>query len=534
MTDSPVQILIVDDSPEDRETYTRMLAADRVNCYRIREAELGAEGLAACAQEPTDCILLDYCLPDMDGLEFLHKLAEQALPIQPAILMLTGHGSEAVAVQAMKAGAQDYLVKGDMYRDELCVAVRNAIERVALGRRIEEQRRELEALAVERARLIDELAGANRHKDEFLAMLAHELRNMLAPLRNGVKLLQSPDLPPADLKWTRGIIDRQVNQVTRLVEDLLDVSRIAQGKLELRRKRVLLADAVREAVEASREEIEKGGHAVSVTVPTELLALDADPMRISQILVNLLHNAAKYTPRGGRIQVLAERQEQDAVIRVQDTGIGIPEHMLSQIFELFTQLDHASDQAGGGLGIGLTLVQRLVRLHGGVVEARSAGSNQGSEFIVRLPLAENLLGDSDSPRELSIGNPEPAGYRIMVVDDNRDAADSLAMLLRLQGHVLQVAYDGLHAIQVAEAFQPDVILMDLGLPKLDGYETAQRIRAGSARKTVIIALTGRGNDEDRRLCREAGFAGYTTKPVELEVLLKLLSSVIHGGKTVRG
>ena len=377
----------------------------------------------------------------------------------------------------------------------------------------------------ENARLMAALKESDRRKDEFLAILAHELRNPLAPIRNAVQVLRAKGPPTPELDWARAVIERQAEQMTRLVDDLLDVSRITTGRIELRKQPVDLIELVKTALEASRPIIEKAGHELKILIPPEPIPLDADPTRVAQILMNLLNNAAKYTPPGGRIE-LAARVERDFVeIRVRDNGIGIPAEMLPRVFEMFTQVDRSLERSQGGLGIGLTLVRRLVELHGGSVEARSDGPGTGSEFLVRLPVAQACPGAAP-PQAISqsLHPARPEVRRILVVDDNRDAADSLAMLLRIVGHEAHTAHDGLEAVEAAAAIAPDVVLMDIGLPQLNGYEAARRIRGqlGGARMT-LIALTGWGQEADRRHSKEAGFDYHLTKPVEFDVLQRLLA-----------
>jgi PAS domain S-box-containing protein len=373
------------------------------------------------------------------------------------------------------------------------------------------------------------LQDADRRKDEFLAMLAHELRNPLAPIRNALHILHAKGPPVPELQWARDVIDRQVRQMSRLVDDLLDVSRIRGGKIVLRKERVELASVVSSAVEASRPLIEKWGHELTVTLPPEPVYLEADATRLSQILTNLLNNAAKYTNQGGRIWLTGERQGDAVLVRVKDTGIGIPREMLPHIFEMFTQVERSLERSQGGLGIGLTLVQRLVALHGGTVEAHSDGPGKGSEFTIRLPVAAQATGEGPQGTADDEQAVAPAGCRILVVDDNRDAADTLAMLLRMMGHAVHTAHDGLEAVGSASVFQPDVALLDIGLPKLNGYEVARRVREQpGGDKVVLIALTGWGQEEDRRRSREAGFDYHLTKPVELDALQQLLAQTKPG------
>jgi PAS domain S-box-containing protein len=374
------------------------------------------------------------------------------------------------------------------------------------------------------------LKEADRRKDEFLATLAHELRNPLAPIRNALQIIRAKAPPMPDLQWARDVIDRQVHQMTQLVDDLLDISRISGGKLVLRKERVALAAVVSNAVEGSRPLFEKWDHTLTVTLPPEPVLLEADPTRLTQILLNLLTNAAKYTEQGGRIWLTAERQGEEVVIRVKDTGIGITREMLPRVFEMFLQVDRSLERSQGGLGIGLNLVQRLVKLHGGSVTADSAGPGRGSEFVVRLPLAGKAAGERPAG-SAGDGSPDEKAptSRILVVDDNRDAADSLAMLLRMQGHEVHTAYDGLEAVGAATVLQPDVILLDIGLPKLNGHEAARRIRQERGPGVMLIALTGWGQEEDRRRSEEAGFDHHLTKPVELDALRQLLATVRGAG-----
>jgi PAS domain S-box-containing protein len=376
-------------------------------------------------------------------------------------------------------------------------------------------------IAIENANLLATLKESDRRKDEFLAMLAHELRNPLAPIRNAVQIFRGKGTPVPELQWATEVIDRQVRQLSRLVDDLLDVSRITRGKVELRKEPVELSVVIQSAVEASRPLIEKWGHDLIVTIPPEPIPLEADPTRLAQVFLNLLNNAAKYTDRGGRIHLSAERQDGDVVVRVIDNGIGIPTDKLPQVFDLFAQLDPSMERSEGGLGIGLTLVQRLVAMHDGTVEAKSQGLGTGSEFIVRLPTRGAAVKQGPQATE----QPFPVEKRrILIVDDNRDAADSLAVLLRMMGNEVHTAHDGLEAVGAAAAFKPDMVLLDISLPKLSGYEAARRIREQEGGKDMLlVALTGWSQEEDRRRSREAGFDHHMNKPVDFDILKQLLT-----------
>ncbi len=363
------------------------------------------------------------------------------------------------------------------------------------------------------------LREADRRKDEFLATLAHELRNPLAPIRNALSLMRYSGGSGADFEAARSMAERQVIHLTRLVDDLMDIARISRGKIELRKEPLELAPIVRRAVEALQFMIEGRGHALSVSLPSEPIRLEADPTRLEQVLFNILLNAAKYTEPGGRIRLEGRRVEGEVVIRVRDTGIGIEPEMLPRIFEMFTQVDHRSTRSQGGLGIGLGLIKSLVELHGGTITADSDGPGTGSEFVVRLPA---LPAGWETPAVAAPGfGTTPAlgpPRRILVVDDNADAALSLAKLLRrLYGQEVRVAHDGPEALDIAEEFRPEVVLLDLAMPAMDGYEVARRLRDRPALAgTMLVALTGWGQESDRQESREAGFDRHLVKPVDLE------------------
>jgi PAS domain S-box-containing protein len=374
-----------------------------------------------------------------------------------------------------------------------------------------------------------QLRDADRRKDEFLATLAHELRNPLAPIRNAVEILGRAAGNPELIERARSIMARQLEQMVRLIDDLLDMSRISQGKVPLRKERMDVAAAVHSAVEAVRPFIETQAEELTVTLPSEAIAVNADPMRLAQVIANVLHNAAKYTEPGGHIWLSVTRDGGEVVISVRDTGIGIAAEHLPRIFEIFSQVAPALERSHGGLGIGLSLVRGLVRLHGGTAEAHSRGVGMGSEFVVRLPVADALV--PPPPEEPGQRDTRAAARkcRILAVDDNRDATDSLALMLRVMGHEVRTAYDGHEAVQAAATFQPDVIFLDIGLPRMNGYEAARHIREQRGGEGMtLIALTGWGQDEDKRRAFEAGFHHHMTKPVDaagLEKLLRLLPPV---------
>jgi PAS domain S-box-containing protein len=376
----------------------------------------------------------------------------------------------------------------------------------------------------ETKRAQEALHEASRRKDEFLATLAHELRNPLAPIRNAAHVLRMRELADPQLADARDIIDRQVQQMVRLIDDLLDISRITRGKLQLRRERIALAAVIHNAVEAARPAVDSHTHQLHVALPPEALYLDADPIRLAQVFANLLNNAAKYTERGGHIWLTAERHDGDVIVSVRDTGIGIAANHLPRLFEMFSQAAPALERSQGGLGIGLALVRGLVELHGGSITAQSAGSGRGSEFTVRLPLvATALLPPPESNGDGAECRSRPK-CRILIADDLHDAVDSLAMMLRLLGHDIHTAYDGLEAVQAAATFRPEVMLLDIGMPKMNGYEAAHHIRQQPwGTEVLLVAVTGWGQAEDKRRAYEAGFDHHLTKPVAFPALEELLA-----------
>jgi PAS domain S-box-containing protein len=383
---------------------------------------------------------------------------------------------------------------------------------------------------LERAQLQAELmADLNRRKDEFLAMLSHELRNPLSPIINAVHLLRlHKDEDPVQ-QQARAIIERQVDHMTRLVNDLLEVSRITTGKIRLERQHIDLRGVVERAVEVVRSLMAQCKHELSVTLPSQPVWLFADATRMEQVTVNLLTNAAKYTPQGGRVSITLQQEGEDAVLRVRDTGIGIASEFLPTIFDLFTQAEKSLDRSQGGLGVGLTVVQRVVEIHGGKVEAHSAGIGQGSEFTVRLPIARPSSGQTESVK--SAGQAIKP-LRVLVVDDNKDMADSAAMLLRAAGHEVQVAYSGKRGLDTALSYHPHAVLLDLGLPEMDGYAIARALRLRPEFNDVLlIALSGYGQESDRQRSHEAGFDAHMVKPVKIEKIEELLGIL---GKRPRG
>ena len=371
---------------------------------------------------------------------------------------------------------------------------------------------------------VEELKIVDRRKDDFLATLAHELRNPLAPIRNAAAILQMIHVDHPELQWCRDIIEQQVSQISRLLDDLLDLSRITRDRLELRRERVELTRVIQEAVDISRPLIDEFQHDLTVSTPSEPIDVVADEVRLTQVLSNLLNNAAKYTDPGGKIWLSAERQGVDLVVSVKDTGIGIPADKLDEVFAMFSQLHRSLEQTRQGLGVGLTLVKRLVEMHGGTIEVKSDGPGKGTEFIVRLPIVVGHTAEASAGAENGNEQPEKPALRILVADDHVHSNESLTKVLRMMGHEIRSAYDGDEAFRTAEQFAPHIALLDIGMPKLNGYDLCRRIRQQPWGKTMIlVALTGWGGEKDREKGLEAGFNDHMTKPVPLEKLESLFA-----------
>jgi signal transduction histidine kinase/ActR/RegA family two-component response regulator len=430
------------------------------------------------------------------------------------ILTIQGAASEAAA-EAVETLGNVTLLERPVRVATLVSAVRTAL-------RARERQYQIRAHLLALARAERALKEADRRKDEFLAILAHELRNPLAPIRNSLEILHLTNADNPANEKVREVIERQVNHMVRLVDDLMEISRITRGKIELRKERVELAGVLRNALETSRPLIKAGGHSLTVALPEEPILLEGDSVRLAQIFSNLLNNAAKYTEERGQIWLSADREGAGAVISVRDSGIGIPPQQLPHVFELFMQGERHYTRMPSGLGIGLTLVKSLVELHGGTVEAHSEGFGGGSEFVVRLPVLADARPANAPGAESAAATALPA-RRVLVVDDNRDAADSLGVLLRLLGAEVYVAHSGPEALEQARLHRPAVVLLDLGMPGMDGYQVARRLRQlpGLADIT-LIALTGWGQDADRRDSAAAGFNHHLTKPADLKELEALL------------
>ncbi|MGH8295852.1 MAG: response regulator [Steroidobacteraceae bacterium] len=591
-TQDKVSILLVDDQPQRLIAYCAILADLELDLVCARS---GREALELLMGREFAVVLLDVSMPDMDGFEAAKLIHQHPRFEKTPIIFVTGvHLDDLDRLKGYSLGAVDYVsvpIVPQILRSKVCVLVELYCKRkelqetnAELGRanaRLseanvalqEEKTRELEILnrslqrantelaaangslqseIMERARIEQALKEADRHKDEFLAMLAHELRNPLAPIHNAVELMRLKPLGDPQLNWARDVIARQLTSLTRLVDDLLDVSRITRGKINLTRQAVELEALVSRAVETVHPLLEEQGHELTVELPEPGVRIFGDPTRLTQAIANVLGNAAKYTDTGGAISLAAAVREKVVEIRIRDNGIGIRPELLPHVFELFTQLDRNEGRTQGGLGIGLALVQRLVQMHGGEVRASSEGPGKGAEFLIRLPLfqeeaepatAPRTVSGAEAPQTARAAAAPPSGTevasvvaplvaasaqamvrRILIADDNNDALESLATLLQLNGHEVYTATNGGTALQSAERHLPEVALLDIGMPMLDGYEVAKRIRAQPwGQRITLVALTGWGQDSDRRRSREAGFDSHLVKPLDLETLTDLLA-----------
>ena len=453
--------------------------------------------------------------------EYLRKCASSAAFL-PGMLRLTDKDGAQIAcrcegavIEPAREGVPARILLRMRAREE-------ALDRFrALNQKIEELNQEIGKRRQVEAALIE----SDRRKDEFLATLAHELRNPLAPISNALDLLRRSN-GSADLAaQARSLMERQVRQLVRLIDDLLEISRITRGKVQLRKERVELATIIQNAIETASPLIERYQHSLTTTLQGAPVYLEADPARLAQVFSNLLDNAAKYTERGGQIRLSVERQGNEVVVSVRDNGIGIPAEHLPQVFEMFSQVNPALERTQGGLGIGLALVKRLVELHGGTVEAHSGGIGRGSEFVVKLPVVEQRAAVSEK-HPIYEPRADTVQRRVLLVDDTRDAAYSMAMLLQLIGHEVEIAYDGMGALEAAAVFRPDAMLLDIGLPKMNGYEVARAIRQQPwGKQLMLVAITGWGQEEDKRRALEAGCNYHLTKPVDPDKLEKLLSEM---------
>ena len=509
----PGRVLVADDNTDMREYLTRLLSQH----WTVEAVGDGAAALAAARERPPDLVLTDIMMPGLDGFELLRALRGDDRTSKIPVVMLSARAGEEARLEGLQSGADEYLVKP--------FSARELIARVNSQLALAKHARERESL-LERERMARRSAeSANRAKDEFLAMLGHELRNPLAPIQTALQLMRLRGQDTAERE--RMVIERQVTHLTRLVDDLLDVSRITRGRVDLDRRPIEIAEVVARAIEVASPLLEQRKHTLDVHVPRRGLMVDGDAFRLAQAVANLLTNAAKYTEAGGRITVHGDRADDDIVVRVRDTGIGISSEMLPRVFDLFVQERQALDRSHGGLGLGLTIVRNLVALHRGSVTVNSEGLGRGSEFIIRLPAASGI---ADAPRPHTLvrrpegGAVNASGLRVLVVDDNEDAADMLVYALASKGHQARMANDGPAALRICEEFQPSVAVLDIGLPVMDGYELAGRLREISGMEHLrLIAVTGYGQEADQRRTRAAGFDRHLVKPIDLEALESALA-----------
>jgi len=520
-----VNILLVDDQPAKLLSYETILSGLGETLITATSA---TEALECLLKTEIAVVLVDVYMPDLDGYELAAMIRQHPRFQQTAIIFVSAVMlNDLDRLRGYECGAVDYVpvpVVPEILRAKVSVFAElyrktRALERLnsELEQRVAERTSALEATTVA-------LQEADRRKDEFLAMLAHELRNPLAPIRTAVQLLRLKELGPQQSGRARDVIERQVEHLVTLIDDLLDVSRITRGMITLQRESVLVGAIVARAVETTRPAIDAQRLELTLELPDELITVDGDKTRLVQMLANLLHNASKFTDPGGRIHLKVVREGPQVALSVSDTGIGISQDLIPKAFELFTQVHSKSERAQGGLGIGLALVRRLTEMHGGTVTARSDGPGAGSEFTIRIPtLAAEKVATTHATEMNAIATLEPC--RILVADDNQDAAESLTLQLQLAGHDVRTVRDGLEALEVAKAFKPHIVLLDLGMPRMDGYETARQIRLHAWGKNVtLIALTGWGQQKDRQRTSEAGFDVHLVKPVGEAQLFRALAS----------
>lgn len=562
--DAPVKILLVDDQPGRLLTYRAILEPLGET---LVEATSGMDALKRLMEDEYALILLDVNMPGMDGFETASLIHQHPRYENTPIIFVTAvNVSDMDRVQGYKLGAVDYvmvpvipeilrskvMVLAELHRKRVALVTANAQLAAANAALQEEKSRELDALnaslrlansaleaqnvellreIAERSRAEEKLREADRRKDEFLATLAHELRNPLAPLQNALGIRRMRGSIDADDDGLQQTMERQVTLLVRLIDDLLDIARISQAKLTLRLEPATLQQVVAAAVEIARPAIDHGGHALELGLPEAPLALHADPARLSQVFANLLNNAAKYSEPHGRIRIDCELADGQMHVRVTDSGIGLGSDQIERIFDLFAQADSTSDRAQGGLGIGLTLVRRLTEMHGGAVAVSSAGAGQGATFTVTLPRGSELPGSVPADDADDIASPV---LRVLVVDDNRDAADTLAMMIGMLGHDARALHDP-HEVEAAVAADaPNLVFLDLGMPGLDGYELARRLRI--THPTLrLVAVTGWGQPEDRRRTQAAGFDLHLVKPPSLEAIQSVCGVAAPiGGAVARG
>ena len=522
------RILLVEDEIFLRGHLARVLSDE----YIVETAGNGREALECVTRSAPALVVTDIVMPDLDGIELLKALRNAEATRMIPVLLISGQAIQAQRIEGYKEGADGYLSKPYTEQElRACIGslLQSARRREEAARRAAIEQTEQQAMAERAAlleRITEQLREADERKNEFLAVLAHELRNPLAPLRNGLQILKRQSEAGAPILSTVSMMDRQMTHLVRLVDDLLDVSRITRGKLELRRRKLLLTEVLDSAVESTRAFIELHRHELNIEIRARDLLVDADPDRLAQVFSNLLLNAAKYTDDGGRITLSLDQENGAAIVAVQDNGVGIPPQALERVFDMFSQLRSDDVRRAQGLGIGLSLVRTLVQMHNGTVRAFSEGPGQGARFTVRLPLAAGPVTPDVTAAPLVT---QRRGQRILVVDDNTDAAASLALLLEMEDYEVCTAADGEEAVEQARIFEPQIVFMDLAMPRLNGLEAARRIRALPNGKPVrIVALTGLGQPADRQRSHNAGMDHHLTKPVSLDALHSVLRTLNAG------
>jgi signal transduction histidine kinase len=520
---SYLRILYVEYDPADIDLTLRHFA-DVAPHFRVDVVPSSRQALARIREGLVDLVLTDLRMPDMSALDLLKEARHDGL--QVPFIIITGRGDETAAVAALKLGAYDYIVKRDDYITHLPYVIENAVTRSKLAsanRRLQTELSERQRAEAEARGHADALADAARQKDEFLAMLGHELRNPLAPIRTALELLRRERPEDQISKSAYEVMDRQVGHMARLLDDLLDVARITSGRINLNMQPIDLRRVVGDAIESVRTLIQARHHRLDTIMPPRVVRVVGDETRLIQVFVNLLNNAIKYTNDGGTIKVTVTENGANAEVHVVDTGTGIAPSLLPKIFDLFTQDERTLDRAQGGLGLGLTLVRKITELHGGTVEARSEGREQGSEFIVTLPLEAPVAAVNDQTPE---SRPASRSLRCLVVEDNVDAAHMLEIALSLEGHNVRLAFDGVEAVDAAATFKPEAIILDIGLPLMNGFDAARAIRRlPGLGNVLIIALTGYGQAVDYQKSHEAGIDTMLVKPIELDDLLHAFAAV---------
>ena len=515
-------ILIVDDLPEKLLAFRTMLEELGENLVMARS---GSEALAEVLKREFAVILLDLNMPDIDGLETAALIRDYKRSAHTPIIFITAYADEMQAHKAYELGAVDYILS-PIQPDVLRSKVKVFVELFQLQRRTRDMAEERVALArAEEARRA--AAESNRRKDEFIAMLSHELRNPLAPIRAGIEVIRRMKSAEPTVTQAVEVMDRQVVHLVRLVEELLEVSRISQGRITLKREPVELERVLALGVETARPLIAARNQTLDVVVPPVPVWVSGDGMRLSQVVANLLNNAAKYTQERGRIEIVASAAAGEASIVVRDNGTGIDPQLLPHVFELFVQGERSLDRSQGGLGIGLSLVRHLVELHQGRVEVHSAGAGKGTTFKIVLPCISEV-STAQPARVTDTAQKASRVCRVMVVDDNIDAAESVAMYLRLEGHEVKVVTNAHHAISSASVFAPQVAVLDIGLPELDGYYLARRLRSQATGELMLIALTGYGQKEDRERALDAGFDHFFVKPTDPREIQAVIAGTRKG------